>query len=270
MLSSPPLQLRVIRDIVQRRPRSTMLLVKGELGNVHDTRRLAVSYVDVRYCILADYDILWKEGMAAELLRVAKTLQPPPFIVLPAIDEIERVPGLRPEKWQAHGAVGEHDHKPVTLLHFRDQGPDLPLVVQEMPEAPDPRADKAGWGVAAHPGPTDPATAHTDLAEPHLMLLNLDMMREAGMSREQLWHTDLFARSFYSVSFNAIATFGYTAIATAFDALASFMLYPCWTSFSDIIMFIYRWDPVFNADYSQVRCRGGRAAGPRPSSVACS
>ena len=239
-----------MRNTVLTRPRSTMLLVKGHLGNCHDVRRLAAAFVTTRYCIVSDYNILWKEGMAAELLRVAK-LDPAPFIVVPSIDEVEHSPGLRPEQWQAHITEGEADHHPVTFLQLRDQGPGYPLVAKEYKELPN--AGARGWNAAKVPPLADPAVSYTDLAEPHIMLINMEMMHEASLS---LWPHHLFSRSFYAVSFYATITFGPKAMMSAFQAPAYYMLYNTFTTYTDVIMYIYRWDPASNADYSQVSREG--------------
>ena len=227
-----------------------MLLVKGHLGNFHDVRRLAFSFVTTRYCIFSDYDILWKEGMAAELLRVAK-LDPAPFIVVPAIDEVERSPGLRPEQWQAHITVEEVDHHPVTFLKMRDQGPGYPLLATEYKKRPSTSA--YGWSAAKVPPLADPTVTFTDLVEPHSMLINVGMMREAGLSQYTLWRHNHFTRSYYTVSFHATLTFGPGAMMSALKAPAYYMLYNTFTTFADVIMFIYRWEPALNAEFSQVR-----------------
>jgi hypothetical protein len=229
-----------------------MLLVKGRLGNFHDVRRLSASFVTTRYAIFTDYDILWKDGLAAELLKRAKTMQPTPFIVIPFIKEVEHSPGLRPEKWQSHEAEGEIDHHPTTYLQLHDQGPGYPLKAVQYHEPPPEARVGRGWGAARFETSSDPAVAYTDLVEPHTMLINMDMMRGAGISAEQFWASRLYARSYYHVSFAASLHFGHQSQVTALTAHALYMLYTCFTTYSDVIMFNYRWAPVENAIHSQV------------------
>jgi hypothetical protein len=232
-----------------------MLLVKGRLGNVHDLRRLSFHYITTPYAIFADYDILWKPNMAAEMLRLSKTLQPAPFVVLPGIDEVEHSPGLRPEAWQAYIEVGaDSKHHPTAFFKLVDQGPNLPLTAMIYDDPPRSARRDPGWGSARLRPPKDTTAVYTDLSEPHAVLINIDMMREANVSPDELWASRLFGRSHYPVSILAITRFGLTSQVHALRANALYMLYSTFTTFADVILYNYRWCPAENAIHAQVGC----------------
>eukprot|EP00043_Microstomoeca_roanoka_P012168 m.117087 g.117087 ORF g.117087 m.117087 type:complete len:715 (+) comp15414_c0_seq1:404-2548(+) len=230
-------QFAAYYQVLENRPRTTILLHRGSLSCYACLRNLALPYIQhTSFTVWSDHGALWKKGMMARLWQTARTDPRHPALVSPYVAELERHDGRIMDWSDDRARTMEDEHHPQVILKVYNSGHHEPAYIRTS------RTTQMSSNASAV------QILSSDLTEPHVYMTNNKLCSSLWPHDERGGH----ARTHHFFSLPVLRMYGRNSQLADTGAEAAYPIPEAGCSAADALAFIWQWEPLPNIQSAHV------------------